>query len=218
MRMMMIILGGLLILMMGCENLLPEVEEPVPEGPQTKAEVLAKIRPAIAPLRNTLQPGMPGISDHAREQVMSDLREAIMAYGDTEFGQEALRELGYEIMDIARQAAGQTRHNLVLVCVDAIELLSMESHLLRRLGERADIFLDRPMVRVQGFLDDHEKDDTYVFLQLIDRRTGSEERVKARLEDKFHNLRLVDIIGRNRGVVLEYLRVPGLLFEVEAFR
>ncbi|HDP36074.1 MAG TPA: hypothetical protein ENN29_13310 [Candidatus Hydrogenedentes bacterium] len=203
----------------GCENVLRDAPPPEPEpvGPQTKEEVLGLVRPVIGPLRNIVALNTGGLSDFEREQIMASLRTAIVNYGDTDFGREALRELGYEVMEIAKSAASQERYKIVLTCIDAIELLSMESHLLKRLGERADVILERPVVRVRGFLDDHEKDDAYVFLELVDRQRGTVEKLEARVGDEFNNLRLVRIIGRNSAVLLEYLRMPGLFFEVEAF-
>lgn len=203
----------------GCQELLqrPEAPPEEPVGPQTKEEVLAEIRPIIGPLRNTLVPGAPGITDMHRDQVMSGLRNAILNYGDTDFGREALDDLAYEIMDIAKRAADADRNRLVLVCIDAVELLAVESQLLKRLGARADLMMGKPAVRVRGFMEDIEKRQTYVFLELINRRTGAVERVEAREGDEFHNLRLWRIVGRNRSVIFEYLPVPGLFFEVESF-
>ncbi len=219
MRPVVFLLAALVIAASGCDDCRERLKppEPEPEPPQTKEEVLAEIRPVIEPLRNSVRTGAASLPDADREQMMWNLRNAIVAHGDTEYGREALRELGYEIMDVAKRAGMLEHHWLVLTCIDAIELLAMGSHLLDRLGERANVMLERPAVRVRGFLDDHEKSDTYVFLELINRRDGMVERVEARIGDEFHNLRLVDIIGRNRGVRLEYLRVPGLFFDVDAF-
>ena len=105
----------------------------------------------------------------------------------------------------------------MLACIDAIELLSMESQLLKRLGERADVILEQPIVRVHGFLDDLEKGDTYAFLELINKNTGNVDKIEARVGDEFNSLRFVRIIGNNKAILFEYLRMPGLYFEVEAF-
>ncbi|MCK5863243.1 MAG: hypothetical protein KAH38_12210, partial [Candidatus Hydrogenedentes bacterium] len=124
----------ILIIFSGCGNL-PQKDTPAPPepvGPQTKSEVYARISPAINPLQSALAPTSPGISDFEREQVMVTLRNAIVTYGSLSFGQEALRDLGYTIMEIAQKAGTVNRYRLVLVCIDAIELLSMESHLLNR--------------------------------------------------------------------------------------
>ena len=209
----------LVVLLTGCREMLQR-EEPPPEepvGPQTKEEVLAEIRPIIGPLRSTLAPGGTGITEMHRDQIMSGLRTAIITHGNTDFGKEALSDLAYEIMDIAKRAADAERHRLVLLCIDAVELLSVESQLLKRLGARADVMLEKPAVRVKGFMEDVEKKQTYVFLELVNRKTGAIERVEAREGDEFHNLRLWRIVGRNRSVLFEYLTVPGLFFEVESF-
>jgi len=211
----------MLIVFSGCENLKKKVAPPPPPepvGPQTKQEVYALISPSINPLRNVVSQNTMGLSDFDREQVMTSLRNAVVNYGSLSFGQEAIKELGYEIMEIARQAGQQNRYKVVLTCIDAIELLSMESQLLKRLGARADVILQRPVVEIHGFLDDHEKGDTYVFLNIINRQTGEVEKIEARTGDEFNNLRFVRILGNNQGILLEYLRMPGLFFEIEAFQ
>lgn len=222
MRVLISVVCIIVIAFSGCENfkekIAPPPPPPEPVGPQTKQEVYNLVSPSINPLRNALAQGTPSLSDFEREQMMASLRNDIMNYGSLSFGQEALKELGYEIMEIARQAGQQNRYNLVLVCIDAIELLSMESHLLKRLGERADVILERPVVRVHGFLDDHEKGDTYAFLDIINNRTGEVEKMEVRPGDEFANLRFIRILGNNKGILLEYLRMPGLFFEVEAFK
>ena len=211
----------IVVVFSGCENFKKKVAPPPPPsepvGPQTKQEVYALISPSINPLRNALAQNALTLSDFDREQLMTSLRNAIVNYGSLSFGKEAINELGYEIMEIARQASQLNRYKLVLISIDAIELLSMESQLLKRLGERADVILERPVVQVHGFLDDHEKGDTYAFLDIINTRTGKVEKMEVRPGEEFNNLRFVRILGNNKGILLEYLRMPGLFFEIEAF-
>lgn len=211
---------AVLITFSSCQDFFKKTEPPPPPEPlppQTKEEVLAEITYIIGPLRATIVPGAPIISDMERDQVMRGLKDAIVKHGNTEFGKAALRELGYEIADIARKAAADSRYRLVQICIDAYELLSMESQLLKRLGSRAEVMLGKPIVRAQGFLEDVEKKQLYVFLEVKDRKTGEIERVQVREGDEFHNLRLVKITGRNQTVILEYLPLPGLYLEIEAF-
>ncbi len=219
MRILLSLFCVVLVVLTGCGNFQkpPPPPPPEPVGPQTKAEVYNLISPAINPLRNAAAPSAPDMTSFEREQVMTALKNAIVSYGSLSFGQEAIRELGYEVMTIAQQAGDNERYKLVLVCIDVLELLSMESQLLKRLGERADVILEQPVVRVRGFLDDHEKGDTYAFLELINQRTGEAEKVEARVGDEFNNLKFIRIIGNNKAVLFEYQRIPGLFFEVEAF-
>lgn len=187
-----------------------------PTGPQSKEEVLAAVNPIIAPLRTTISGG-PVISETERYTMMTGLRDAIMQYGSTEFGRQAFRDLAYEVQNIAKQASAVEKYRLVLICVDVTELLSVESHLLKRLGQKADVMLDKPKVQVKGFIDDIEKKQTYIFIEIINHRKGTLERMEAREGDEFNDLRVVRILGRNQAVLFEYLKLPGLFFEVEAF-
>ena len=66
-------------------------------------------------------------------------------------------------------------------------------------------------------MDDLETKQLTVFLELTDYFTGKIDRVQAREGDEFNNLRLVRVIGRNKSVLFEYLKVPGLFFEVQSF-
>ena len=75
-------------------NVAPPPPPPPPaEGPQTKEEVLALVRPMISPIRTALAPGAY-LSETDRAVVMGNLRGAVAQYGGTEFGRAALREVG----------------------------------------------------------------------------------------------------------------------------
>lgn len=200
----------------GCKDLLKkEPPPPAPTGPQSKEEVLALISPLITPLRTTISGG-PVVSEAERYMMMSSLRDAVVRYGSTEFGKQALNALGYEVQEIARQASAIEKYRLVLICVDVSELLAVEGHLLSRLGKKADVMLDKPTVRVKGFIDDVEKKQTYIFIEMINHRTGAVESREVREGEEFNNLRVVRILGANQAVLFEYLKLPGLFFEVEA--
>ncbi len=196
-------------------NVAPPPPPPPPaEGPQTKEEVLALVRPMISPIRAALTPGAY-LTDTDRAVVMGNLRGAVAQYGGTEFGRAALREVGYDIAELGREAGKAERWRLALFCVDVFDLLSMESALLKRIGERAQHMMDQPTVRVRGFLEDGANKDLYVFMDLVNRRTGEVEKVRAREGEEFGGLRLIKVLGRNQKVRVEYLRIPGLIFDVD---
>ncbi|HNZ49094.1 MAG TPA: hypothetical protein PLZ53_04745 [Candidatus Hydrogenedentes bacterium] len=210
----------LLLVLFGCSDFLKKTPPPPAQetaGPKNKEEAQALIRPAIEPLRKTMQPGGPGISEAERQQVLLALQHAIVTYGDNQYGKEVLRDLGYELQDLARQASAQERYRLVLICIEASNLLEVNSAYLKRAGAQATTMLQKPMVSVKGFMDDLETKQLTVFLELTDYFTGKIDRVQAREGDEFNNLRLVRVIGRNKSVLFEYLKVPGLFFEVQSF-
>lgn len=208
----------LFILAAGCEAPKPPESAETP-GPMTMEEVLAIIRPIIQPIRDTLQPpagvAPPGVSDEQHEQIIAALRDAILHYGDTPHGREALRTLAREIEDLAKEARDVERWRLVSICVDAHDMLNMESVAIQRLDERARMMLARPKIEVKGFMEDREKNDFYVFMHVTDRATGTRKTVTMREGEEVDDLRLVRIIGRNKGVRLEYLKIEGLFFDIE---
>lgn len=208
---------AVLLLCGGCEQLLrKDLPKTDTETLPAKEEVLAEMRPFLAPIQTTLAGGAI-ISDTERYTMLSGLRDAMVRHGNNPAAREAFQELGWEAQGMAKQAADMGRYRLVLICIDVAELLNTESLLLKRLGARADVMLDMPTVRINGFLDDVEKKQTYIFIELFNRRAGKVEKLQAREGEEFNNLRLIRIIGRNQAVLFEYLKMPGLFFEVEPF-
>lgn len=210
----------LLVLLFGCSDIFqknpppPVEEEP---GPHSREEAMSLISPIINPLRNTLLHNGPGVSEADRQQILYGLQTAIVHYGDNRYGQEVLRDLGFELQGLARQASAQERYRLVLICIEAAELLSVDSMYLRRAGSKAVTMLEKPKVVVKGYMDDLETNQLSIFLELTDYFSGKIDRIQVREGDEFNNLRLVRVIGRNKGILLEYLKVPGLFFEIESF-
>jgi hypothetical protein len=116
---------------------------------------------------------------------------------------------------MGKQASSQERWRLALACVDAFDILQMESLTVSRLGDRAKTMMDQPTIRVRGFLEDKEKNSLYVFMDLVNRKTGEVEKVQAREGEEFGGIRLIRVIGRNQKVRVEYTRIPGLIFDVD---
>ena len=208
----------------GCEVKNPFQSAPsgdalVPDTP--KAEILAEVRPALKPLRDVLNP-VPGVStglnEQTRLQVVQALREAQAKYGQMKTGQEAFAELAAEISGVARLASQDDRWLLVQGCIDAYEILNMQSFYLERLDDRAKEMLERPTVVVKGFMKDEERNHLYVFLELTNRNTKETRKVRAREGEEFDNLKILEVVGSNESVRFEYLPIEGLVFTVEAFK
>jgi hypothetical protein len=192
----------------------PPPPPPPPTGPQTKEEVLALVRPVITPIRLALETST-GLSDQDRTVILQNLRQAVAEHGGKDFGRLALREVGYEIAQIGKDASTAERWKLALFCVDAFDTLSMESVLLSRISARAQEMMAQPTVRVRGFLEDGVDKTLYVFMDITDRRTGEVKKVQAREGEEFNGLRMIKVLGRNKQVRFEYIKIPGLIFDVD---
>ena len=213
------ILVLLAVAMVGCNSENPWWKRRPPENPPISKEALqAELRPKLAPLRaalNAPNEEQAVISDAQRREIMMALTQAQAEHGEEKAAQEVFRDLADQISSLARDAATAEYWRLVQTCIDVYEVLNMESYTLKRLDARAKEMLGRPKVEVQGFLEDKSHDDIYVFLKLTDRRTGKVTKVQAREGEEFNDLRLVEIIGRNKQVRFEYLKIEGLFFIVE---
>ncbi len=205
------------LLLAGCGgSFWQKAEEAAQPGP-SKAEIAAKVKPLIEPFRQVTNTGTagPGLLPEARDLVINGLRDAQLQYGAYPAGQEVLRELGYEIVDIAKRARDQERWRLVEACVDAHEILNLDNAMISRLDARAQEVLSRPTVEVKGFIDDGEKKITSIFLRITDRTTGRMKSLTAREGDEFDELKVINIVGNNKAVRFEYKKIPGLVFEVD---
>ncbi len=198
---------------------------PSPEEAGARQEAsMQELRQALAPITAVLDASgygeagqqSPGfLSDEARAQAITAVREAKKKCENSEEGRAALTAFGHDITAMLQRARDADRWRVVLALIDAYEIVAGEMPTrMVRLRERAQINFDRPVVEVKGFFDDLATGHTYVFLSLRDRSTGEVHIVQARVGDEFHELKLLNIIGKKRGVELEYLKVPDETFRV----
>ncbi len=189
--------------------------------PMTKEEVLVQIKPIVDPLRQNIRhtggERPPRIDEAVQDQILADIRQAKTQYGHEQFAQEAFHELAFEVAELAKEAAADERWRIVIFCVDVYETLGLESVMLRRLDERGEQVMSQPKIAVKGFMTDEDVGDTYVFIELTDRRTKQTKSFNMREREELYDVRLLEIVGNNAAVRLEYLKIEGLIFEVPAF-
>ena len=203
----------------GCKK--KDTPPPTPQDmPTTKQDITNELRPILDPLRAAVQKGKAD-PDYSmplpdREETMSKVREIQRKYGDKDFAQEAFKDLGQEMKGLAQQAAGNTNWANVAACIDLFELLDLDSPRMEFLDDRAEENLGRPKVFVKGFIEDKERKDIFVLFETVDRRTGKVELHQLREGEETEDLRVVKVIGNFMAVRFEYLKIPGLFFDVKA--
>jgi len=203
-------------------------------GPSAE-EIAKEIRQGLAPLYELLKSRSDGrgwgsggtgaagmLTMPVENQVVTALRASRQKHQSSENGREAIKMATHDIEDIIRQARDQERWRLLMGCIAAFEAISPGSTKMEHLKERAKLHRVCPIVRVKGFFDDEEMNETYAFLEVIKRfftkdgrlRDAPAETVRARPGDEFHGVKLLGFVGDRRGVRLEYLAIPGNTWEV----
>ena len=208
----------ILIVLVGCAKP-PPTKAPAPPpapapAPPSPEEIAAEIRPILAPIQSSLQPGV-GFVDEAKGQLIAGLNAARSKHSVTENGKMALSQIAREIEDMLKQATEMKKWRVVMACVDSYEVLDPNSPKMTRPRERAMLQINRPKVKVNGFFIDQARgNDTYVSLKITNNLTRKVHDVWARVGEEFDGLRLVKIIGAQQGVSLEYMAAPGDVFDV----
>lgn len=147
--------------------------------------------------------------------MLTGLRSAKNENQSKENGKAALNDIKNEIVEIIDKAGNEKRWGLVLGGIAAFEVLDPESTRFARTKEMATLQMNKPRVTVKGFfVDQAAGGQLYAFLEVTDPKTETTETWKARLGEEKYNLRFVDIVGDQKGVTLEYLAIPGDLFDV----
>jgi hypothetical protein len=212
---------------LGCKKEAPPPPTPAPKPEPSPEEIAAQIRPILAPAQALVadtgtnqgnadqsQGAAGGLSDDMKEAMKKQLSDARMKYQNTENGRQALAFVTHDIEELISKARDQQRYRTVLGMIEAYEVLAPGSTKMNRLKERARLYVNRPLVRVRGFFDDKETNETYVFLEVELMPSREVHQVKVRKGEEFYGLRFIDFVGDKKGVTLEYLAIPGTFWNV----
>lgn len=199
-----------LMLLLGFGLVGCEVEEPEDENEEPPPPSAGEIERAL----NQTWAQLPDeIGDEQMEEALANLRQTRGEYQATPHGPEGIQRVINELEDIVRRAQDQEAWTWVIFADEALKTLDPDHSRFDRWRERAEIQLRRPEVQITGFYEDHETGQETVFMSVYLPEENRRERVQVRPGEEFHGLRLRDIIGRNRGVELEYLEANEI-FEV----
>jgi len=206
----------MVILCLGCqEQAPPPPPTPAPAPEPSPEKIKSEIDSVLAPMQASLaNPDAAPYSDELKNAVLGGLQTARTKNQASENGKQALAMVARDLETIISKARDAKQWRLLMGAIEAYEILSPGTTKMNRLKERAQLYLSRPIVTVQGFMKDPEKKDTYAFLQVKLQPSNEVKAVQVRPGDEFFGLRFVDIVGDNKGVRLEYLAIPGDTWEV----
>ncbi|MBI4556849.1 MAG: hypothetical protein HY706_04635 [Candidatus Hydrogenedentes bacterium] len=180
--------------------------EPTPE------EIAMELRAAFQPVAAFVDTG-GAIPQELKDQALSQLRTGKAKHQGTANGKKALAKIGDECEDKIKQASEAKLWYKVLLYCEALETLEPSNTVFVRYRDRATKEINKPRVTVKGIITDETTGSTNVSLQIYDPPTGKTETIWMREGEEHKKLRLIRIIGVNRGVEMEYLET-GDKFEV----
>ena len=201
---------------------------PPPSAADPSAEEIAgAFRQALYPITSLLvtTPGVVGwgengrgapafMTDEFKTSAIRSVQQVKDKYASGGHYAQALGIVNAELEKSIEEAESQVRCRAMMGLIETYETLNPGTLKMTRLRERAQLQLNRPDVVLKGFFIDKERNDTYAFFHVILHPSNEEKRVQVRKGEEFCGLRFIDIIGKRRGAVLEYLAVPGQTFRV----
>ena len=200
-------------LVAGCfekdKRVLPPPPEQLPPPIHPSAEEIAdEIAVGLAPLDEVVT-FETGITPELRDQLIEYLDNARRTHSATEWGRQGLVLTANRLEDRLEDAKANMFTDVALFLCDLIETIEPENTKVPRYREWAKIQLERPLVKIVGWFEFEEprfgKDEIYVLLEVYVPATGKTERPKVMEGEEFMNLKFHRIIGKKRGIVLEYL-------------
>ena len=200
----------------GCEKKPPTPPPTVTQAPPEPSpeEIAGKIRTeALAPVVAAMALGK--ISPQVRTKLVDDLTKARSANQATENGKKALNLISSELENVVNKAKAEGKWDVVLAGVAGYEVFNPDSAGMKRVKEQAEIQGKKPIVTLKGFMSEKKDNRVYAFLSVEDPMTGTKKDVQVAEGEEFEGLRFNKVIGDQRGIELEYLAIPGDMFEVK---
>lgn len=209
MRRITVALAVLLVAFAACEEEPPPPpvkEEPPPPTPQEIAQKFISEQKFNSPVP---PPGWV-LPKSAIAPFRSAIRTVKNQNTGTEGGAEALLIISQALDRRLRQLEDAELWDAVILIADAYEILNPASKRFKASRQIAETELRKPKVTILGITDFGQKVAMLSFYLPL---TGETFKENVRVGEEFYGLRFVSIIGRDRGVNLEYLET-GETFEV----
>jgi len=175
----------------------PKKAEPPPPPPPTPEELAAKII-ADSGLNDPLPAAGTGFPSEAADKLKKAMSGARRNHKDTPEGQRVLQIVNQQVDQRIRALEGALAWEHTLGTIEGFEALNPGSPKWSTSKERALIELQKPKVKIIGFMQDAAILEFYLPI------TKQTDKQRVRPGEEFHDVTLVEVIGNNQGVRLRY--------------
>jgi hypothetical protein len=192
------LLIAVLLVMVACEKPPPPPPpEPPPPPPPSAEQLRGQARTNLA---NILNPTAPLPTDQTQQRI-NDLKSQLRPEVN---GERALQLITRDVVDKLKEVRDNEMWDGVLVLCDALEMLDPTDVRLTRYREQARSEKNKPRVSVKGFFTDEQSGEINVFVDVV-LADGKTESKTVREGEEFNDMKLVRIVGNQRGVDLLYM-------------
>jgi hypothetical protein len=192
----------------GCKEEVPEPEPTVdlPPPEPTADEIHQELYAAVQVLWRPVAGGS-GLSLMEVDAAVNQFRATLANHQQHEHMGEAEQRIRNQLQELIKTAEEMTRWRSVKGGIAAYKVINPGSTRYDRLDQYADQIMARPWVRVGGFAT--VGDDTFILFRITDPDTQEITNERARVGERFANglIEVVEIIGNNQKVRLNYLPI-----------
>ena len=188
----------------GCGEREPKKSETPPPPPPTPEEIADKIMTDLQ-LKEPLPAVGSTMPEQASAKFLNAVRSAKTRNSTSADGKQALLLVSQKLDSRLRALVKNELWEHVLTYCDGHLILNPGSPKFNRTREKTISELRKPKVTIDGFFFDGNTKQTSVFMDFylpIEKKTY---RAQVRVGEELYGLKLVEIIGNNQGVTMEYL-------------
>ncbi len=179
----------------------PKPAEPPPPPPPTPEEISAKIVTEIG-LNNPLPAPGAVMTVEEVQAFKSAVQKAKNQNNSSPDGKRALQLTSSKLDERIRALEENQLWEHALTMIEGYEILNAGSPKWSATKELAVAELAKPKVTIVGFMTTHDQNSVLLNFYLPIQKTNQRQQV--RVGEEFFGLKLVEIIGDNQGVRLEY--------------
>jgi len=179
--------------------------------PPTQAELASQLRSTYSQATTAANANQP-LADDVAGGTLGNFSNTVKRLRGVENGLGAIAEVEPQVYELAETYFEQEKWKYAILFCDLYSAINPQSEKLQRIRERSVAQRDKPKVTFKSFFADETTGEVTVFLE-VQLSNGSVHSVTATPGDEFFGLRFTNIIGRMKGIELEYLQL-GESFQV----
>jgi hypothetical protein len=192
------------VVLAGCKPKEPPKPVNAPPPPPTAEQINSEMMAHINPLMKYMAADADVPANEASEAI-NKLRNSKTNHQLTINGPEGIRRVTTQVDGTLNRAYNERAWALCLVMGEALKVLDPANEAYTRKLEEALIQKNKPKIEISSFISDKATETTVVFMDIYLPETGQFVKKQAREGEEFYNCKIIEMIGKNEGIRVEYL-------------